>query len=124
MPKVLVVDDSVMVRRYHRSLVESIGFEAEEAVNGVEALEKATATPVDLFLVDVNMPLMDGYRLTEAIRSHSSLWSIPVILISTEAELEDRQRALAAGANLYLVKPTRPELLQPYVLLMAGGSLT
>lgn len=124
MPRVLVVDDSVMVRRYHRSLVESIGFEVEEAVNGVEALEKATASKIDLFLVDVNMPKMDGYRLTEEIRAHSSLWSIPVILISTESELEDRHRALVSGANLYLVKPTRPELLQPYVLLMAGGSLS
>jgi len=122
MKRVLVVDDAVTVRMYHRQLLEGLGHTVEEAENGVEALEKALVTPFDLLLVDVNMPKMDGYRLLKEIRKTTELQATPVIMISTEAERSDREQAYHAGANLYLVKPLRPESFRDYVTLLTGGS--
>jgi two-component system, chemotaxis family, chemotaxis protein CheY len=109
MPKVLVVDDAVTVRMYHRAILEAGGFTVEEAANGYEGLEKALSTPFDLLLVDVNMPKMDGYSLLRALRGEPATASVPAILISTESEASDARQGYAAGANLYLVKPVRPD---------------
>jgi two-component system, chemotaxis family, chemotaxis protein CheY len=109
MPKVLVVDDAATVRMYHRAILEAGGFAVEEAANGLEGLEKALSTAFDLVLVDVNMPKMDGYSLVRALRGQPSTASLPAILISTEAEAADARQGYAAGANLYLVKPVRPD---------------
>jgi two-component system chemotaxis response regulator CheY len=109
----LVVDDALTVRKFHRSVLEKAGFAVEEAMNGVEALERALATPerFGLLLVDVNMPEMDGYALVSRLRSEATLSAKPVIMISTEREPRDTERGFAAGANLFLVKPVRPEKL-------------
>jgi two-component system chemotaxis response regulator CheY len=120
-PRVLIVDDASTIRMYHRGLVEEIGCETAEAENGVEALERALSAPFDLFLVDVNMPRMDGYRFVEEARRTPELCGVPAVMISTEAEALDRNRALRAGANLYLVKPVRPEALQARVRLLTHG---
>ena len=109
MPKVLVVDDATTVRMYHRMILEAGGFEVEEAANGYEGLEKALSGAFDLLLVDVNMPKMDGYTLLRALRGEPATASVPAILISTEAEASDARQGYAAGANLYLVKPVRPD---------------
>ncbi len=108
-PKVLVVDDAATVRMYHRAILETGGFAVEEAANGYEGLEKALSTTFDLVLVDVNMPKMDGYSLVRALRGQPATASLPAILISTEAEASDARQGYAAGANLYLVKPVRPD---------------
>jgi two-component system chemotaxis response regulator CheY len=121
MRRVLIIDDSTIVRLYHRRLMEQMGCQVEEAINGVEALEKAlSANPFDLFLVDVNMPKMDGYRFIAEARINPSIMAVPAIMVSTEAKSWDREKAYRAGANLYLFKPVRPEVLQNYVALMAG----
>jgi len=122
MKKILIVDDAVTVRMYHRQLMEALGFEVEEAENGIEALEKGLATQFDLFLVDVNMPKMDGYRLVAEMRRSEALRSIPVIMISTEASEADKEKAYLSGANFYVVKPTKVEELQAYATLLAGGN--
>jgi len=109
MAKVLVVDDATTVRMYHRAILEAAGFAVVEAANGYEGLEKALSTAFDLILVDVNMPKMDGYSLVRALREQPSTASLPAILISTEAEASDARQGYAAGANLYLVKPVRPD---------------
>ncbi|MBE0505174.1 MAG: response regulator [Marinospirillum sp.] len=116
--RVLVIDDAVTVRMYHRQLLEALGYQVDEAENGVEALEKALSNPYALFLVDVNMPKMDGYRFTYEVRKNPELAEIPVVMVSTEAQEQDRQRGLAVGANFYLVKPVRPEQLQPLCQLL------
>jgi two-component system, chemotaxis family, chemotaxis protein CheY len=109
----LVVDDALTVRKFHRSVLEKAGFAVEEAMNGVEALERALAVPqrLGLLLVDVNMPEMDGYALVARLRSEPTLSGKPIIMISTEREPHDAERGFAAGANLFLVKPVRPEKL-------------
>lgn len=121
MKRILIVDDAATVRMYHRAILESAGYTVEEAVNGIEALEKALTTEYDLYLVDVNMPKMDGYAFLSALRGHSDLAQPPAVMISTEAELADRTKAYEAGANFYLLKPTRPENLIGYVRVLLGS---
>jgi two-component system chemotaxis response regulator CheY len=120
MKRILIIDDSATVRMYHRSILESAGYVADEAVNGMEALEKALTTSYDLYLVDVNMPRLDGYSFVRELRSHTAISQAPSIMISTEAEAIDQTKAFEAGANLYLVKPTRPDILLPYVRVLLG----
>ncbi len=122
MKKILVVDDAVTVRMYHRQLVEALGFDVEEAENGIEALEKGLSKHFDLFLVDVNMPKMDGYRLVEEMRKTPALQAIPVIMVSTEASDTDKEKAYLSGANFYVVKPVKGDELQTYTALLAGGN--
>ncbi len=121
MKKVMVVDDASTVRMYHKALLDELGVFVLEASNGVEALERALEQPVDLFLVDINMPKMDGFTLVNEIRSRDALKAVPVILISTESQENDRRQGVDVGANLYMVKPVNPEELQQTVTLMLGG---
>jgi len=121
MKKILIVDDAVTVRMFHRQLMEALGFEVDEAGNGIEALEKGLNHDFDLFLVDINMPKMDGYRLVAEMRKKTELKAVPVIMISTEESDRDREKAYLAGANMYAVKPVKPDELKTYASLMAGG---
>lgn len=116
---ILIVDDAATVRLYHRTILEEAGYAVAEAANGVEALEKVAAAAFDLYLVDVNMPQMDGYGFLRALRAQEGAQA-PAIMISTEAADSDCRRALEAGANHYLVKPTRPQQLVRIVGLLLG----
>ena len=118
--RVLVVDDSLTVRSYHRMILAAAGFPVREANNGYEALELALAERFDLLLVDVNMPVMDGYSLVEAVRREALAPDVPIIMISTEAAAVDLAEAYRRGANLYLVKPADPEQLVRSALLLTG----
>jgi len=120
MKRILIVDDAATVRMYHRGILESAGYAVDEAVNGIEALEKALTDTYDLYLVDVNMPRMDGYAFLRELRGHTELAQPPAVMISTEAELLDRDKAYEAGANFYMVKPTRPESLTDHVRVLLG----
>jgi len=118
--RVLVVDDAVTVRAYVRQVLEADGFAVEEAVNGIEGLERALGSPPDLLVVDVNMPKMDGYAMLRAVRREETLRDVPALMVSTEAKESDRLKALAAGANWYLVKPARPQALALAARLLTG----
>lgn len=122
MKKILIVDDAVTVRMYHRQILEEEGYQVDEAENGVEALEKALCDCFDLFLVDVNMPKMDGYRFLEEIRKTEALQAIPAIMISTEEDEQDKQKAYLSGANYYIVKPVDNQILKNFSFILAGGS--
>lgn len=118
MKRILVIDDAATVRMYHRNILQEAGYVVDEAINGMEALEKALNNPFDLYLVDVNMPKLDGYGFLRELRAQD-VPQAPAIMISTEASSADRQRAYTAGANLYMVKPMQPEqLLAPIALLL------
>jgi two-component system chemotaxis response regulator CheY len=119
--RILIVDDAATVRMYHRAILEEAGYAVDEAVNGIEALEKALTTVYDLYLVDVNMPKMDGYAFLRELRSLAELAQAPAVMISTEAELVDRTKAFEAGANFYMVKPTRPDTLIGHVRVLLGS---
>jgi two-component system chemotaxis response regulator CheY len=117
--RVLVVDDAATVRMYHRQILEDAGFLVVEAINGIEAMEKALSDRFDLYLVDVNMPKQDGYGFLRELRSRD-LPQAPAIMISTEAGPQDKYRAYEAGANYYLIKPIKPEVLLSHCRLLLG----
>jgi len=120
--RILVVDDAMVVRLYYRQILEVEGYEVCEAINGVEGLERALTEPFDLCIVDVNMPIMDGYAFVHALRREPSIRSIPALMTSTEADAHDRLSALAAGANYYLVKPVSRDCLALHVAALIGRS--
>jgi two-component system chemotaxis response regulator CheY len=118
--RVLVVEDALTVRLFYRRILEEAGYGVEEAVNGLEGLERALGAPFDLLIVDVNMQKMDGYRLVAALREEQTTRAIPVVMISTESEARDSRRAFEAGANFYLYKPVDPQVLTETVRLLTG----
>jgi two-component system, chemotaxis family, chemotaxis protein CheY len=122
-PHVLVVDDATVVRLYYRQILEHEGYRVEEAINGLEGLEKAVQEPFDLCIVDVNMPMMDGYGFLHALRREPITRGIPALMTSTEAAPEDHRAALEAGANGYLVKPVPRDQFALYVAAMLGRNV-
>ncbi len=117
--RILVVDDSAAIRGYHTDILNRAGHETAVAINGVEGLEKALLEEFDLFLVDVNMPKMDGYEFIRQLRDDSRLSELPAIMISTESKERDKLAAFDAGADLYLVKPVRPEVLSAHAAIQS-----
>jgi two-component system, chemotaxis family, sensor kinase CheA len=103
-PPVLVVDDSLTTRMLERSILESAGYDVDLAASGEEALDKARATAYGLFLVDVEMPGMDGFTFIERARADPALQHIPSILVSSRASARDRERGIQAGAAMHVAK--------------------
>jgi two-component system, chemotaxis family, chemotaxis protein CheY len=119
--RILVVDDASLVRRYYREALERAGYEVDEALNGLEALEKLLVATVDLLIVDVNMPQMDGFTFLRVLRRQElPVAGIPALVTSTEADSKDIDAARVAGANFYLVKPLRQETLVDYAAMLCG----
>jgi len=105
--KVLVVDDSMMVRRQVGMALTAAGFAVVEATDGADALAKLSAhVDIGLVVCDVNMPRMNGLEFLEKVRA-----GLPVMMLTTEGQPELIQRAKALGAKGWLVKPFKPELL-------------
>ena len=120
--RVLVGDDAALVRTYYRSALEAHGFVVEEALNGLEGLEKVLLQPFDLAIVDVNMPQMDGITFLQTLRSKElPISGLPVLVTSTEAGIQDMAAARRAGANYYLVKPIKQETLAEYAAIFCGA---
>lgn len=122
MKSILIIDDASTVRLYHRSLLEEAGFSVDEAINGIEGVEKALSKTYDLFVVDVNMPKMDGYSFIRELRRLAHVAQVPVLMVSTEAQAQDASAAQDAGANCYLVKPAKPAELVLTAALMLGDA--
>ena len=125
--RILVVDDAATVRLYHRKVLQEAGWAVDEALNGLEALEKALlaeqTAPYDLYVVDVNMPKMDGYAFIRALRRQAvEPAQAPVMMVSTEARSHDAGLAFAAGSNCYLVKPAGPAALVMTAALLLGDA--
>jgi two-component system chemotaxis sensor kinase CheA len=107
--RILVVDDALTVRELERSILERAGYEVSVAVDGSEALGRLAEQPVDLVLTDVEMPVMNGFELTEAIRADERWSNLPVLILTSRANDEDRHRGLDAGADGYIVKSSFDE---------------
>lgn len=126
--RILVVDDAATVRLYHRKLLMDAGWETEEARNGMDALEHVHAQDpdraFDLYVVDVNMPRMDGYSFVRELRRLDARHQAPVLMVSTEAARQDASRGLDAGANAYIVKPAAPADLILTAALLLGDDKT
>ena len=121
--RVLVVDDAGLVRRYYREILEGAGYQVDEALNGMEALEQVLQSRPDLLIVDINMPQMDGVTFLRTLRSRDlPISGIPALVTSTEAGAHDASAARKAGANYYLVKPVAQATLVDHVDLLCGVS--
>ncbi len=103
----LVVDDSEIVRKIMSNLVRKLNFEPVEAVDGLDAIEKSLEHDVKLFVVDINMPGLDGISFIKRLRKTSRYREAPVVVVSTEASEKDMQIAFDSGADLYFVKPVK-----------------
>jgi two-component system, chemotaxis family, chemotaxis protein CheY len=117
--KAMVVDDSRATRVILRNALEREGFKVLEAGDGKQALERLSESgPMDLALVDWNMPVMTGYELIQALRAQRSYDGMSIMMVTTESEASQVQRALDAGANEYVMKPFSPEILREKLLLL------
>jgi two-component system chemotaxis response regulator CheY len=122
--RILLVDDSSLVRLYYRSTLEKAGFEVEMAINGIEAMERVLSQPFDLVIVDINMPRMDGFTFLRSLRrGPNDVASLPALIVSTESETRDIAEARASGANFYLVKPVAETELVRHVCVLTGVPL-
>jgi len=104
--KVLVVEDSPTMRQLIVFALKRIrGLSIVEANDGVDGLKKLSSDRFDLILTDINMPIMDGLKLVSLARNDPGYKEVPIVIITTEGANEDRERALAIGANDYITKP-------------------
>ncbi len=112
--KLLLVDDSNTMRRIQKTQLENLGVkDIIEAENGAVALEKlADNMPVDLILLDWNMPVMDGITFLKNVRSNNAYKDVKVVMCTSESEKPRVIEALKAGANNYVVKPFTPDALK------------
>ncbi len=117
---VLIVDDSEMARNYHCYILNILGYEIITAIDGVDGLEKLLLNNVDAIISDINMPNMDGYTMVKKIRENEEYKNSPIIIITTEDQAMDKIRAFDAGADIYIVKPTEPEVLIEHIKLLLG----
>jgi len=108
---ILIVDDSEFVRSYHSYILEEADFQVITAVDGSDGLEKLYTNSCDLVLSDINMSNMDGYEFIRRIRADKKYSALPIIIVSTESEAKDKMKGFEAGANLYIVKPSSPEMM-------------
>jgi len=104
--RVLIVEDSPTMRQLLVFALRRLrDVEIVEAQDGMDGLRKISSDHYDIALIDINMPVMDGLKLIRLIRDEETLKQIPIVVVTTEGADEDRDRALALGANEYLTKP-------------------
>lgn len=121
--QLLVVDDSPVTRKMVRRAIGLCGLEISEiheASNGAEALERLAATPVDLVLADVNMPVMNGMEFVKRMAADPALSRIPVVIVATPMSEDRVEEILDSGARAFLTKPFRPESLKDLVVEILG----
>lgn len=116
MNNILVVDDSPTMRRM---VITSLGslqrVKSSQAGSGLEAIERLAIEPVDLMVLDLNMPDMHGMEVIDFVRKHQAYRDIPIVVLTTKGEESSRNQALAAGATRYLTKPFDPRQLADVV---------
>lgn len=101
---VLIVDDSLNTREIEKNVLEAHGYQVTLAEDGFSGLQKARLTQFDAVLTDVEMPVMDGFSLTKALRAEENYQHIPIIIVTSRAKEEDRRRGIQVGADAYIAK--------------------
>jgi CheY-like chemotaxis protein len=121
MKRVLVAEDRPGSLELIRTVLESAGYEVIEATNGQEAVEKASGSSVDLFLLDLQMPKIDGFGVVARLRKDPRFASTPIVALTASAMHGDRERALAAGFSSYIAKPVDLAALRSELKRLIGA---
>lgn len=119
----LIVEDSPMMRQLLVfALARVKNLRVTEADDGVDGLRKLASARYDIIVTDINMPIMDGLKLVARVRGDEALKEIPIVIITTEGGAQDRDRALALGANAYITKPIQaPQVIAKVKELLGIG---
>lgn len=122
MKKIMLVDDSTSIRSILKSALVGGNYEVMEADQGKNALEKLKNDPsnIDLFLLDVNMPVMDGITLVKELRKTEKYKATPILMLTTETKEERKQEGKIAGANGWIIKPCDPDKLLGAIKKLIG----
>jgi two-component system cell cycle response regulator DivK len=122
MPRILLVEDQEMNRDMLSRRLTKRGYEIEIAVDGAEGIEKARAGSPDLILMDMSLPVIDGWEATRTLKADAATSAIPVIALTAHAMSTDREKALAAGCDGYETKPVElPRLIEAIEKMLAGA---
>ncbi|MBA4374460.1 MAG: two-component system response regulator [Thermodesulfovibrio sp.] len=116
--KILVVDDCQTTRKLLSLYLKSKGYTVATAENGLDAIEKLGTDTINLVLTDLNMPYMDGLELIRTLKADPNLSAIPIIMVTTEADPEEKAKAMDAGAAAYMVKPVTADKVSENILLI------
>lgn len=111
MTKILIAEDNATNRELFRELLEARGYDVDEACDGLEALKRLEEAQPDILLLDIGMPVLDGFAVVRAIRENPRLSSLPVLAVTAYAMQGDRERVLSSGFDGYLSKPINAKLL-------------
>jgi CheY-like chemotaxis protein len=122
MARILLVEDQEMNRDMLSRRLKKRGYDVSVAIDGAEGVEKARSDSPDLILMDMSLPVMDGWEATRTIKADESTRSIPVVALTAHAMSTDREKALEAGCDAYETKPVElPRLLETIEKLLASG---
>lgn len=117
---IMTVDDSASMRQMVSFTLKQAGYQVVEAVDGKDALVKLNGSSVQMVLTDLNMPNMDGIELIRHVRATPSCKFIPIVMLTTESQVEKKQAGKEAGATGWIVKPFKPEQLLAVVKKVLG----
>lgn len=121
MKRILIVDDSPTVRKLISYVLRKRAYVTEEAEDGMDAMEKLSALEVDLVIVDLNMPNMDGISFVKNLRNSYYNLDLPVIMLTTTSDTDLKNEAYGAGVNMFLNKPVQPDVLLFKIESLLGG---
>jgi CheY-like chemotaxis protein len=122
MPRILLVEDQEMNRDMLLRRLTRRGYDIDIAVDGAEGIEKARSGSPDLILMDMSLPVIDGWEATRTLKADAATSSIPVIALTAHAMSTDREKALAAGCDGYETKPVElPRLIEAIEKVLAGA---
>ena len=122
MKRILVAEDRPASLELIRTVLESSGYEVIEAMDGQQAVERASETPVDLILLDLQMPKLDGFGVVTYLRKDPRFQSTPIVALTASAMQGDRERALAAGFSSYITKPVDLTALRSEMERLIGST--
>jgi len=117
---IMTADDSASIRQMVSFTLKQAGYQVIEAVDGKDALAKLNGTSVHMLLTDLNMPNMDGLELIRNVRANPAYKFIPIVMLTTESQVEKKQEGKMAGATGWIVKPFKPEQLLAVVKKVLG----
>lgn len=117
---IMTVDDSASVRQMVSFTLKQAGFEVLEACDGQDALNRMTGAAVHMIITDLNMPRLDGIGLIKGVRAQAGYKFIPIVMLTTESQIEKKQEGKQAGATGWIVKPFKPDQLLAVVRKVLG----